>query len=245
MTSAPKPPKLNETAFMKNARTLQIAGGVAALVGLVSVMLYSVITAPPQEHPPAKPGQTEQHSSPPGKAVDEPTMQIIKALTGLNKGKMARFQLLPKPLKLPTISLIDEQQNTYSLTHWRGKFVLLNIWATWCAPCREEMPTLDRLKSLFQNSPFDVVTVSIDHGGLAKPRQFFTDIKVKHLTLYGDAMSGRLAPKLRAFGMPTTILISPSGYEIGRFVGPAEWASDDALALIRKALAAGQASTKP
>ena len=139
------------------------------------------------------------------------------------------------PQTLPEFSFVDESGKSVSLNDFRGKVVVLNLWATWCAPCRHEMPALDAVKKAFEGRPVEILTISIDRGGLGKPRRFFNEIGVKNLTLYGDN-TGRLAPLLRAIGMPTTLLIDPEGREIGRLIGPAEWNSPDAKALIEAAL---------
>ncbi len=155
------------------------------------------------------------------------------------RGKLAAFLVYKTPKPLPAFTYVDEQGRDHTLDELRGKVVLLNLWATWCGPCRHEMPWLDSLKEKYKDQPFEMLTISIDRGGLKKPRRFFNKIKVRHLTLYG-AKTARLAPKLRAFGMPTTLLIGPDGKELGRIAGPAEWASDDAHAFIEAAIASAK-----
>ena len=113
--------------------------------------------------------------------------------------------------------------------------VLLNLWATWCGPCRKEMPTLDRLKAELAGPEFDVVALSVDRGGLEKPRKFLQEIEVQHLKLYTNS-SGKVTSALKVIGLPTTLLINAQGQQIGRLVGPAEWDSKDALALIEAAI---------
>ncbi len=166
----------------------------------------------------------------------------LKSLKQYARGKLAAFYIYKKPKALPEFTYVDEQGKDHSLKELRGKVVLLNLWATWCGPCRHEMPWLDALKNKYKDRPFEMLTISIDRGGLKKPRRFFDKIKIKHLTLYGDK-TGRLAPKLRAFGMPTTLLIGPDGQELGRIAGPAEWASDDAYALVEAAIALTKTAT--
>jgi thiol-disulfide isomerase/thioredoxin len=159
------------------------------------------------------------------------------ALAGLNKGAMAPFLARPKPLDLPEISFANAEGAAKSLSEWRGKVVLLNIWATWCVPCREEMPTLDKLEAELGGMDFQVVAVNIDRGGIDKPKSFLAETGATHLTLYTDP-SGKLFSALKAVGMPTTLLIDREGHEIGRLVGPADWGSPEALALIKAAIAA-------
>jgi thiol-disulfide isomerase/thioredoxin len=156
---------------------------------------------------------------------------------GLNKGAMAAFLARPKPLDLAEVSFVDGEGAAKSLGDWRGKVVLLNIWATWCVPCREEMATLDKLQAELGGKDFQVVAVNIDRGGGDKPKSFLAETGATHLSLYTDP-SGKLFGKLKAVGMPTTLLIDREGHEIGRLVGPADWDSPEALALIKAAIAA-------
>jgi thiol-disulfide isomerase/thioredoxin len=158
-------------------------------------------------------------------------------LAGLNKGAMAAFLARPKPLELPAVTFVDAQGDMKSLSDWHGKVVLLNIWATWCVPCREEMPTLDRLQSALGGKDFDVVAVNIDRGQSDKPKSFLAETGATHLQFYTDP-SGKLFNTLKAVGMPTTLLLDRDGREIGRLVGPAYWDSSESLALIKAAIAA-------
>jgi thiol-disulfide isomerase/thioredoxin len=158
-------------------------------------------------------------------------------LAGLNKGAMAAFLAKPKPLDLGEVSFAGADSRAKSLSDWRGKVVLLNIWATWCVPCREEMPTLDKLEAALGSKDFQVVAVNIDRGGGDKPKSFLAETGATHLSLYTDP-SGKLFSVVKAVGMPTTLLLDREGREIGRLVGPAHWDSPEALALIKAAIAA-------
>jgi len=100
--------------------------------------------------------------------------------------------------------------------------VLLNIWATWCIPCRKEMPALDRLQEPWAAPISEVVPVSIDRGGIEKVRAFYGEIGVSHLAMYLD-VSGQAVRALGAVGLPTTLVINRAGQEVGRVIGPAEW----------------------
>ncbi len=153
-----------------------------------------------------------------------------------SKGKMITFVARAEPQDLPEVAFVREDGSAASLKDWRGRVVLLNLWATWCGPCRKEMPDLDKLKADLGGDEFDLVALSIDRTGLDKPRKFLDEIGVKHLKLYNNS-SGKLAASLKAFGMPTTLLLNRQGQEIGRLVGPADWGSDDAVALIKAAIA--------
>ena len=119
----------------------------------------------------------------------------------------------------------------------KGKVVLLNIWATWCVPCREEMPQLDALQAELGGPKFEVVAINVDRNGAEKARDFLEETGADDLALYTDP-SGKLFATLKAVGMPTTLLINPDGEELGRLVGPADWASPEAKRLIEAAISA-------
>jgi thiol-disulfide isomerase/thioredoxin len=125
------------------------------------------------------------------------------------------------------------------MEHWRGRTVLLNLWATWCVPCRKEMPALDALEQRLGGPKFEVVAVNIDTRDGDKPRAWLKEVGVERLAFYADP-SARTFQDLksigRAFGMPTTLLIDGQGCEIATIAGPAEWASEDAIKLINAAL---------
>jgi thiol-disulfide isomerase/thioredoxin len=121
------------------------------------------------------------------------------------------------------------------LADFRGRVVLLNLWATWCVPCRQEMPTLDRLQARLGGPDFQVIALSIDRTGAPAVRAFYEEIGVRHLPLFLDT-TGNAVRQLNAPGLPTTLLLDRAGREIGRFVGPAEWDSPAIVETIEKAL---------
>jgi thiol-disulfide isomerase/thioredoxin len=153
----------------------------------------------------------------------------------LSVGQMAAFVFRKAPEPLPETAFVDASGKPRSLQDWRGKVVLLNLWATWCAPCRKEMPSLDRLQAELGSDTFEVVAVSVDKTGIDGAKRFLDQIKVARLGVYADP-SVRLGSALKAIGMPSTVLIDREGREIGRLVGPAEWDSDEAKALIQAVL---------
>lgn len=128
----------------------------------------------------------------------------------------------PTPHELPNLRFTDGQGAATSLAEFRGKLVLLNVWATWCPPCREEMPTLDRLQALLGGADFEVLALSIDTGGAAVAQAFLRRWEIRHLRAYSDAF-GDVSPSLGAGGIPLTLLIDREGREIGRQRGPAAW----------------------
>lgn len=132
------------------------------------------------------------------------------------------FVLLDKPNPVATISFNDADGHARSLADFRGKVLLLNIWATWCVPCRKEMPALDRLQAGLGGANFQVIPVSIDRGGMETIGKFYGEVGVHNLAMYSDS-SGQVLHQVRAVGLPTTVLVNRAGLEIGRIVGPAEW----------------------
>jgi len=161
----------------------------------------------------------------------------IGPLAGLNKGAVAAFVAYSKPRDLPDFTFETADGTAKSLADFRGKVVLLNIWATWCVPCREEMPKLNALESELGGKDFQVAAVNIDRGGPDKARKFLNETSATDITLYTDP-SGKLFSTLKTVGMPTTLLINRDGKEVGRLVGPADWASPEAKKLIEAAIAA-------
>ncbi|MCF1506005.1 TlpA family protein disulfide reductase [Afifella sp. H1R] len=126
----------------------------------------------------------------------------------------------------------DSEGNSVSLADFRGKAVLLNVWATWCPPCREEMPSLDRLQAELGGPDFEVVPLSIDRNGLDAVRPFFAEIGIENLDIYLDQPAASMKA-LNVLGLPTTLLIDSSGRELQRWAGPKEWDSPEVIAEIR------------
>ena len=145
------------------------------------------------------------------------------------------FSMLETPRPLPELRFLDGVGKETTLAAFRGKAVLLNLWATWCVPCREEMPTLDRLQAELGGPGFEVVALSIDRAGLDVVRRFYAEIGVRHLAMYIDG-SGEAARELNVLGLPTTLLVDREGREFKRLIGPAEWDAPEMVAFIRAQL---------
>lgn len=161
------------------------------------------------------------------------------AMTPHATGELAAFVVSETPVPLPAMTFKDADGADRSLTDWAGKTVLLNLWATWCVPCREEMPDLDRLQAEFSKDEFEVVAISLDRAEPAVPAAFLDEIQTRHLELYTDQTSDvfeALKTEGVAFGLPTTVLIDGSGCRVGHLLGPAKWDADEAIALIRAAI---------
>ena len=157
------------------------------------------------------------------------------AVSPLSQGDMAKFVFKREPEALPEIAFIDGTGAAKSLNDFKGKVVLLNLWATWCLPCRKEMPALDRLQAALGSYKFEVVALSVDRAGVEASRKFLDGIKIANLKLYVDPTAKASGP-LKIIGMPTTILINAEGREVGRLLGEAEWDSHDARKLIESVL---------
>lgn len=142
------------------------------------------------------------------------------------------FVLHDSPKPLPEVHFIDAEGHWRSLADFRGRVVLLNLWATWCVPCRKEMPTLDRLQATLGGPGFEVVPLSIDIAGPPVVRKFYEETGVTHLGLYIDP-STKAARDLAALGLPTTLLVDREGREVGRLTGPAEWDSPEMISFLR------------
>lgn len=142
------------------------------------------------------------------------------------------FVMHDAPRPLPEIKFEDGDGSSLTLTDLGGKTLLLNIWATWCVPCREEMPTLDALEAELGGPFFEVVPLSIDRAGPEVVRKFYAEIGIEHLGLYIDT-SMRASFALQAPGLPTTLLIDSEGRELGRLVGPAEWDTPEMIAFLK------------
>jgi thiol-disulfide isomerase/thioredoxin len=137
-----------------------------------------------------------------------------------------------EPRPVPELTFFDEAGNEVTLADFAGDVVVLNLWATWCAPCRREMPSLDRLQAALGEDGLTVIALSLDRGDVAKVRAFFEELEIANLAIYQDPQA-RAGRELGAPGLPTTIVIDRAGREVGRLLGPAEWDSEEALALLR------------
>jgi thiol-disulfide isomerase/thioredoxin len=169
--------------------------------------------------------------APPSPSVVAPS--VVSPLAPLARGEVAAF--VAKSAALPSISFNDGTGAAKTLSDWQGKVVLLNLWATWCAPCRKEMPMLEALQKAKGGKDFEVVALNLDRGPPDKAKAFLDEIKVPALGIYHDP-TAKLGNALGALGLPTTILIGRDGTELGRLTGPAEWDSAEAQALIDAAL---------
>jgi len=147
------------------------------------------------------------------------------------EGDMAKWQLESSPSQVPDFAITTADDTVLGPDAFAGDIVLMNFWATWCGPCVEEMPSLDRLQAAYADKPLKVVAVSIDRGGLRAVQPFFEKNGIDALDVYLDKVSGTMVA-FKARGVPTTLLIDANGHLLGRFEGEAEWDSPEAKAVI-------------
>ena len=169
----------------------------------------------------------------------KPAVETARRMAPLARGEVAAVGVAKASKPLPPLAFKDAEGAEKTLADWRGRTVLLNLWATWCVPCRKEMPALDALQAKMGGPDFAVVAINIDTRDTDKPRAWLKEVGVEKLGYFADS-SARVFQDLKAagkaFGMPTTLLLDPNGCEIATLSGPAEWASEDALKLISAAL---------
>jgi thiol-disulfide isomerase/thioredoxin len=206
----------------KKRLAMVVAGGIAGVaVGLAAV--YGI-------------GRFQRNVGDPG---CRPAVELAQRIAPLARGEVAAFVVAGQPLRLPNLAFRDARGTERHLADWRGRAVLFNLWATWCVPCRKEMPALDALEARLGGSRFEVVAVNIDTRDPDKPHAWLKQVGISRLAYYADP-TAKLFQDLkiigRAAGMPTTLLVDPVGCEIGAVAGPAEWASEDAVKLITAAL---------
>jgi thiol-disulfide isomerase/thioredoxin len=145
---------------------------------------------------------------------------------------MAAFIKHPQPKDIAAFSFADGSGAPKDLSNWKGRVVLLNLWATWCGPCRKEMPELNKLQKLLGSADFEVVALSEDLKGVEASSAFLKETGADNLALYVDPKAAALAA-IQSVGLPTTLLIDRNGKEVGRLLGPADWASPEAQALVK------------
>lgn len=157
-------------------------------------------------------------------------------VTALLDGDMKKLMLLDAPVAVPEAVLLDAEDGEHRLSDYTGKWVVLNFWATWCAPCRREMPSLERLQAAMPE--IAVVPVATGRNAVEGIRRFFEEAGVKSLPILRDPQSD-LARAMHVMGLPVTVIIDPEGREVARLIGDAEWDSASAKAVLA-ALVAGQ-----
>jgi thiol-disulfide isomerase/thioredoxin len=173
-----------------------------------------------------------------GDPACRPAVDLARKLAPLAQGEVAALTMATTPLRLPDLAFEDAGGKPRKLSDWRGRTVLVNLWATWCVPCRKEMPALEGLQTRLGGPDFEVVAVNIDTRDLQKPKNFLKEAHLTRLSYFSD-QKAKVFQDLkeigRALGMPTSVLVDGQGCEIGTIAGPAQWDSDDAVKLITAA----------
>jgi thiol-disulfide isomerase/thioredoxin len=166
-------------------------------------------------------------------------VDLARKLAPLAHGEVAALTMATTPLRLPDLAFEDADGKPKKLSDWRGRTVLVNLWATWCVPCRKEMPALEGLQTRLGGPNFEVVAVNIDTRDPEKPKNFLKEANLTGLSYFSD-QKAKVFQDLkaigRALGMPTSVLVDGQGCEIATIAGPAEWDSDDAVKLIKAAV---------
>jgi thiol-disulfide isomerase/thioredoxin len=168
-----------------------------------------------------------------------PALAAAKRMAPLARGELAAVNVADEARRVPPLAFKDAAGADKTLADWKGRVVLLNLWATWCVPCRKEMPALAALQQKLGGPDFEVVAINIDTRNLDKPKAWLSEAGVTSLAYYADANAKvfqDLKAAGRAIGMPTTLIVDRAGCEVASLAGPAEWASEDALALVQAAI---------
>ena len=154
----------------------------------------------------------------------------VGALQALREGTMKKL-VFSDPKEVAQVPFVDAEGKEHRLADWKGKYALVNFWATWCAPCRKEMPGLEALQREFGGESFEVVTIATTRNTLPAIRRFFAEIGVEALPILIDD-GAKLGREVGVFGLPTTLLLDPEGREIARLRGDADWGSESARAIV-------------
>ncbi len=206
---------------MTSGKKIGLALGVVAALGLAGVAAFYSVR-----------GDAGNGSCAAARTAAERMKPLVK-------GEVAAVELRARPQPAPALSFTGPDGQPMTLAALKGKTLLVNLWATWCAPCLKEMPALDALQKEMGGPDFAVVAINIDTRNLDKPKAWLADNKVTALPFYGDPQAAtfqalRAAHKVE--GMPVSIIVDKAGCELGIIQGPADWASTDAKALMKAAI---------
>ncbi|MEJ6500940.1 MAG: TlpA disulfide reductase family protein [Rhodobacterales bacterium] len=163
----------------------------------------------------------------------------IDAMKALRTGEMKKLAIAAAPVDLPAVEVTDLAGGSHVLAERQGKYVLVNFWATWCAPCRKEMPGLEALQQELGGADFEVLLIAVGRNPPPAIAKFFDEAGIDALETWLDPKQ-KLASQMGVFGLPITILLNPEGQEIARMRGDADWNSDAALAFLRAVIAGAE-----
>ena len=223
-----------ETSSSPSAATRRIPLAIGAVVAGALIAFAGVY------------GYGSFRRSPSGDSACAGAVELARKIAPLAHGEVAALTMATNPLRLPDLAFEDADGKPRKLSEWRGKTVLVNLWATWCVPCRKEMPALDSLQTRLGGKDFEVVAINIDTRDAEKPRNFLKEANLTRLGYFADSKAKvfqDLKSIGKALGMPTSILVDGQGCEIGNLAGPAEWASDDAIKLIKAVMEPAKAGS--
>ena len=191
----------------------RVVPGLVGLLVAIAIVVWFVLPRPAVD-PLSWSGGTDSSAVP-------PISGTVRNFTPTNPRRPA-----------PIDTFHDANGNEFNLQSFGDKVVLLNLWATWCAPCIKELPSLDRLQAQLGSDRFEVVAVSVDRRGVDAVRPFFEKLKISHLAIYAEPKN-HLAQSIGLEVLPSTIIIGPHGLMAGKLIGAAEWDAPEALALVR------------
>ena len=214
------PENLNENPKNNVSRRVLPIIGIVAALGIAAVLFLS------------KPSDTNAQEC----SVDP---QTIAALDDVTIGQLAAMLPTGTGRGYADMAFVDGEGVSHTLAEYAGKPLLVNFWATWCGPCREEMPALNALSARYRDQPFEVLTIDLDTGddGIAKAKAFLDENGLSDLPLLGDpsfAAFDRLKNSGVALGLPATLLLDGDGCELAVLQGPAEWNGETAISVIDK-----------
>jgi len=223
--------------FMNPARLIGLAAVAGILVGGLALYVTGGLS-----------GNMGVAAQSPADASCQAKAALAKSVGDAATGEVAAMLPADPPQSLAGLAFNAPDGTPTTLGAHAGKITLVNLWATWCAPCRAEMPALDRLQAQSGGDDFEVVAINVDTGGDEKPKAFLSEIGIRHLGYYRDATLGvfnDLKRRSLALGLPVTLLVDAEGCLLAHMNGPAEWASADAQRLIDTARTGRSAAKTP
>jgi thiol-disulfide isomerase/thioredoxin len=221
---------------MANGKLKLPANRLIALAAVAGVVAGGVAVYVRGGHSGNNPGVIAGEAGTDGCAA---TAEAAKLIAANATGDVAAMLAADPPQSLQSLRFNDPEGKAITLADRQGKTLLVNLWATWCAPCRAEMPALDALQQAKGGAGFEVVAINVDTGDDTKPKKFLAETGVKSLAYYRDASMGAfnlLKERGLALGLPLSLLVDPQGCLVAAMNGPANWAGADAAKLVDAAL---------
>jgi thiol-disulfide isomerase/thioredoxin len=160
----------------------------------------------------------------------------VAAAEAMREGDMRKLNFHSPPVTTSDVAFTGEDGSEMTLADFNGKYVVLNFWATWCAPCRVEMPHLSALQTAMGGDQIEVVTIATGRNPLPVMQRFFDEIEVDNLPLHTDPRQS-LARGMGVLGLPVTVILDPEGFEVARMQGEADWSSENAMAILQALMA--------